>query len=471
MSKTNTQELLSQVIHSKEDIGLWQQVRLTLLLSLPAILAQLSAIVMEYIDASMVGSLGAAASASIGLVTTSMWLIDGLCIAVSTGFSVQVAHLIGANKTEEANKVFHQGLLAATIFSIAVMIIGLGIADSLPVWLGGGEEIRENATIYFLMIALTTPIYQVFVIIVAMLRCCGNMKVPSIVSLIICLLDVVFNFFLIFPTRQIHLFGMDFTCPGMGLEVLGAAIGTGVAWTIGMLYLIYFMWRRSDLLRLRFRQKWNLEKRILKRALVIGMPIGVERTITCAAYIMSTIIVAPLGTIAIAANAFGITIEGFCYMPGFGIADAATTLVGQSIGAKRDDLTRRFSYITVVMGVAVMSVLAVAMYVFSPALMTMMTPDTAVQSLTVSVLRIEAFAEPLFAAAIVCYGIFVGTGHTLVPSSIQLFCIWAIRITLAAHLATTMGLRGVWIAMAIELCIRGLILLIRLIIKLHKAKI
>ena len=84
-------------------MSLRDKIRLTAILSAPAMLAQLSYIVMQYIDASMVGRLGADASASIGIVSTTMWLFGGLCSSVSTGFSVQVAHAIGANK-EDARK-------------------------------------------------------------------------------------------------------------------------------------------------------------------------------------------------------------------------------------------------------------------------------------------------------------------------------------------------------------------------------
>ena len=149
-------------------------------------------------------------------------------------------------------------------------------------------------------------------------------------------------------------------------------------------------------------------------------------------------------------------------MPGYGIADAATTLVGQSIGARRKDLTRRFAYITVVTGMAIMGIMGVAMYLFAPQIIGIMTPVEEIRDLGIMALRIEAFAEPMFAAAIVAYGVFVGAGNTIVPSIMNFFSIWAVRLTLAAWLAPTLGLRGVWIAMCIELCFRGTIFLIRL---------
>ena len=194
----------------------------------------------------------------------------------------------------------------------------------------------------------------------------------------------------------------------------------------------------------------------------ISLPMGLEHVVICGAQIMTTVIVAPLGIPAIAANSFAITAESLCYMPGYGIADAATTLVGQSLGAGRCRLTRRFAYITVFMGMAVMGIMGVVMYIFAPQIIGTMTPVEEIRRLGVMALRIEAFAEPMFAAAIISYGVFVGAANTLVPSLMNFFSIWAVRISLAAWLAPTMGLKGVWVAMCAELCFRGSIFLIRL---------
>ena len=100
---------LDTVLHSKE-VSQTEKIRLVLGLSLPAILAQLTSIAMQYIDAGMVGSLGAEATAAIGLVSSSTWLIGGSCIGISAGFYVQVAQLIGARRDREAEDVLRQGL-------------------------------------------------------------------------------------------------------------------------------------------------------------------------------------------------------------------------------------------------------------------------------------------------------------------------------------------------------------------------
>ncbi len=458
--KTNR---LLALIRDGKPMTLGQQLRLTVQLSIPAVIAQLSSIIMQYIDAAMVGSLGAEASASIGLVSTTTWLFWGLCVAAATGFSVQVAHKIGAGDMQGARAVLRQSLIATLGFSLLLAMLGVAISDALPGWLGGDVSIRQNASLYFLIFSLFLPALQMNFLAGGMLRCSGNMHVPSMLGVTMCILDVVFNFFLIFPSREWGLASYSFTMPGAGLGVVGAALGTVAAETVVAGILLWYLWNRSDELKLGGeRGGFQPKTKTLKRALRISLPMGLEHFVICGAQIMTTVIVAPLGVFAIAANSFAITAESLCYMPGYGIADAATTLVGQSLGAKRRRLTRSFARITIFMGMAIMGVMGVAMYIFAPQIIGLMTPVEEIRELGIMVLRIEAFAEPMFAASIVGYGVFVGAADTLVPCLMNFFSIWIVRLSLAALLAPTLGLKGVWIAMCVELCFRGMIFLIRL---------
>ena len=441
-----------------------QQLWLTLQLSVPSMLAQFSSIAMQYIDASMVGSLGANPAASIGLMSTTTWLFGGLCSAAATGFSVQVAHAIGAGDIKHARNVLRQSIASVLMFGCMMAAIGMTISGYLPEWLGGDPAIRSDATTYFFIYSLFLPVLQMNFLASGMLRCSGNMRIPSILNVLMYLLDVIFNYFLIFDTRQVAIGNTVLLVPGAGLGVEGAILGTVLAESVTASLMTWYLCRRSPMLNLTTDSgRFIPQRSTLKKAVHIGLPMGIEHAVICGAQIMSTVIVAPLGIFAIAANSFAITAESLCYMPGYGIADAATTLVGQSIGARRTNLTRRFAYITVGMGMAIMGVMGAIMYIGAPHIIGIMTPVDEIRQLGVMALRIEAFAEPMFAAAIVAYGVFVGAGSTIVPSIMNFFSIWAVRLTLAAYLAPIMGLKGVWIAMCVELCFRGIIFLIRLI--------
>ncbi|MBQ3742192.1 MAG: MATE family efflux transporter, partial [Prevotella sp.] len=202
---------------------------------------------------------------------------------------------------------------------------------------------------------------------------------------------------------------------------------------------------------------------VVGTAFKIGAPMGLNHTLMGGAQIVSTIIVAPLGTVAIAANSLAITVESLCYMPGFGIAEAATTLVGQGAGAGQRMLTRSFANLSVGLGIMVMTFMGLLMWVFAPELMAIMSPVEEIIAQGADALRIEAWAEPMFAVSIVCNGVFIGAADTLKPAIMSLTSMWGVRLTLAAWLAPRYGLRGVWTAMAIELTFRGSIFLVRML--------
>lgn len=448
MSVSNKGDELLSYIRQGRAMTRAEKLRLIAQLSVPSILSQMSATVMFFIDASMVGSLGARQSASIGLVESSTWLFSGLLSAASMGFSVQVAHAIGANDFVRARRILRQGLVCALAFSLMLMLLGIVIHARLPYWLGGGNDIAHDSSMYFLIFSLALPFYQLQNLSGSMLKCSGNMRVPSLLNILMCLLDVVFNYLFIFVA---------------GLGVAGAALGTLCAIVVSALLMAWSLLFRSPSLSLKGRPgSFRPTADCVGTAFKIGAPMGLQQVLMGGAQVVSTAIVAPLGNISIAANTFAITVESLCYMPGYGIADAATTLVGQGTGAGQRSLTRSFARLSVATGMLVMTFMAVLMFIFAPAIMQVMTPVEAIRELSVAALRIEAFAEPMFAAAIVCYGVFIGAGDTLKPAAMNLLSMWAVRLSLAAVLAPHYGLRGVWTAMAIELTFRGGIFLLRL---------
>ena len=149
---------LAARMREHQEISLSEKLLIVAKLSLPAILAMISEIVMQYIDSAMVGSLGAEASASIGLVASSTWLIGGLINASAYGFSVQVAHAIGAGDAEHARSVFRQSLIVTFLISSGLLAIAFAISFHLPEWLGADPSIWADATAYFRIYALFLPV-------------------------------------------------------------------------------------------------------------------------------------------------------------------------------------------------------------------------------------------------------------------------------------------------------------------------
>ncbi len=438
---------LSILLKENDSLSFGQQINYVWRLSLPGIMAQISSILMQYIDAAMVGRLGADASAAIGLVASSTWVIGSLISAMCIGFTVQVAQAVGAGEKPKAKSLLTQGITACLLFDLILMALASVLSPVIPVWLGADQAIHKDASAYFLVYALSIPAYHMVYLMSGMLQCSGNMKTPSILNALMCLLDVVFNYLFIFM---------------LGLGVKGAAYGSASAAFVTAVIIMFYTLVQSDYLKLK-GQKWQwIKTTVLGKALKIAVPVAVESTAFTGALVVITRIIAPLGAVALAANSFAVTAESLCYMPGYGIQEASTTLVGQSVGARRKDLTKSFAWITVVMGIAVMALMGCIMYFICPWVLGLLTPVTDIRDLGVRILRIELFAEPLYGAAIVCSGALRGAGDTLVPSIMNLISIWIVRLGLSLLLVGPYGLIGIWIAMTAELCFRGMIFLIRL---------
>lgn len=434
-----------------------EQIRLTFLLALPSIFAQLSSCLMSCIDAAMVGALGSAQAAAVGLVSTTTWIFGSFCYANSSGFSVQMAHKCGSRDFCAARSVFRLGIRSVLVFSIGLAILGLAISRALPRWLGGEEILWEDASAYFAVYAAFLPILQIENFCVMALVASGNTRVSGLASIVMCLLDVVFNYIFIYI---------------LGLGVTGAAIGTGLAILCAGIFLMYYVLCRSrELGTTRDRPEEDeapagvdggrfsrpAAVSVLGNALKISSPLWLQNIVTRGAYIIATVLIAPLGTVAVAANTFAIIAEGFCYLPGYGMQDAATSLVGQSLGSGKTDLARGFARISIFSGAAMMGALAIVMWVGAPAIMDLLSNDPEVIGLGARCLRIEAWAEILYGVSIVAYGCCVGAGDTLAPSLINLLCMWFVRIGLSMVLIPRFGLEGYWTAMAIELCLKGVI--------------
>ena len=433
-------------------------------MSLPAILAQLTSIAMQYIDAGMVGSMGANATASIGLVSSTTWLIGGSCIGLSAGFYVQIAQLIGAGRDSEAENVLRQGLKTVVVLGILISVLCYAIGGSLPRWLGGDREIWSDSSAYFRVYCLAVPFVLLRQLSTGTMQSTGDMKTPSILSAVVCFLDVILNSFMIFPTRTVSLPGLipEVTIPGAGLRVVGAALATTLSEVIISLVALYLVATRNKRISLRNEGSWKWRRQTVMNAAKIGIPLSFDQIFMCSAYVAGTRIVATLGTVAVAANSLAITAESLCYMPGYGIGAAATAIIGQTIGAGRRDLTRSFSRVSVCLGMVLMGLTGVLMYFGAPVVFSMLTSSAEVAALGTAVLRIELVAEPLYGASICCAGAFRGAGDTLTPSVMNLVSMWCVRIALALVLVPRMGLHGYWTAMALELCFRGVIFLARL---------
>ena len=451
-------ERLSARMRQGETIPLRDTAGVVLMLSIPSILEQIVVTAMEYIDAAMVGHIGAEATAAIGIVSSSTWLLHGILVGLYNAFSIQIAQYLGADRQQDARGVLRQAMLFNLAAGLAAAAFGIGISGHLPGWLGADVSLQANASAYFAIWSAALPFTMAMGMYTSMLRASGDALTPGLISVLVCVLDAIFNSFLINPTRT--LWGI--TVWGAGLGVPGAALGTALATVVGGLLALCILLFREGPLCIHKPGSWKITRACIRNLGKVGVPLAAERAALSSAQVLQVRIVSQLGTVAIAANSLGVSAEGLCYMAGYGIQGAAIALIGQAVGAHRKDMAKRFAWLCTLMGMGIMTLTGAGLFAFAPALMSIFTADAAVIALGARVLRIEAFAEPMFGASIVASGAMQGAGDSTACFVLNLVSMWGIRLTLAFLLAPRFGLVGVWGAMCFELCVRGLLFLIRL---------
>ena len=411
-----------------------------LFLAWPAIVEQIMITLVQYVDTAMVGSLGSQATAAVGLTASTTWLFNGFFAAAAIGFSVQVAQHLGAGRGEDARRVVWQSLRFTVLFGILMGAVGFALSFPLPALLGAEPAVRGDASLYFRIMACAMPFTLGTNMFSAVIRCAGDTKTPMVLNLMINVFNVILNTLFIYPTRPVEVLGLRFTMWGAGWGVGGAAFASGLSTALVCLLFLAALFRKKSPIRISLHQRYKFERGCLLAAWRLGLPAALERSIMCVAQIVITAIITGIGTVAV----------------------AGTTLVGQAIGAGRKDLAQRFARMVTWMGVGMMTLGGAVLFLFAPQLIMIFSQEAEVIDLGSQVLRIVAFAEPLFGASIVASGALRGAGDSKGPFLISLASMWGVRITLSLALVGSLGLVGVWLAMAAELCARGLIFLGRL---------
>lgn len=428
------------------------------LLAWPAILQEALQTVVQYIDTAMVGRIGANASAAVGLTTSMTWLVNSPPFAIGIGVLACIAESIGAGKPEKAREFGIQALHFSAILGVGLGVITLAVSPFLPGWLGAAPEIRRDAALYFAIIC-APMIFRTFSIILgSVLRGAGDTKSPMYANLTMNLVNLVCNYFLIYEPQTISLGSVQLHLPGAGLGVVGAALGTAIAYCTGGL-LMFLAYYRNPLLCPR-GCALRLQKPLARRCLRIGIPVALERVSACLGQVVFVSLVARLGTLALATHSIAITAEQAFYIPGYGMQAAASTMAGNALGAGDQQRFRTVARFIVPITVGLMTITGGLLFAFPGFMMSIFSPDPQVIAGGVVVLRIVAVSEPLFGAVIIFEGLFNGIGDTRAPFVISIFAMWGVRIIgslICIHLLQG-GLPLLWCCMVADNTARCLLL-------------
>ena len=410
----------------------------------------------QYVDAAMVGRLGAAATAAVGATTTINWMVGSTISALGVGFLAFIAREYGAERFDNARRAVAQSVVAAVFSGLLFTVAALSLARYIPGWMNADIAIRPAAARYFFIIYTPMLLRAATVIFGTVLRASGDTRTPMKVNILVNLVNVVLNFLLIYESRDVRLLGMSLRVPGAGLGVTGAAIGTAAGFAVGGVAMTAALWRhpRISPRGQRLRPDWA----ILKPCLRVAMPAALQRFGTSLGYVAFASLINSLGTVSTAAHAIANTAESAFYIPAYGIQTAAATLSGNAGGMKDREYMKSVTRTLLILEPSLMAVSGAVLFMLAPRMMALFTPDAEVISLGTKVLRMVAVTEPLYGIAVVLEGIFMGVGDTMYAFCCNIVGMWGVRVLGTAILVKGFGLGltaawGAMIAHNILLCV------------------
>ena len=391
-------------------------------LAWPTMLEELMQTLVQYIDTAMVGTLGTQATAAVGATSTVNWLIGSTISAIGVGFLAYVSRACGAGDTERAGKASSQAVLTTLVSGLLFTALTLGLSHKVPVWMQVDPAIQELAARYFFVLYTPMLARTAMIIFGTLLRSAGDTKTPMRVGLLVNAINIVGNFLLIYPTRQV--WGMRVY--GAGLGVMGAAIASAAAYAVGGVCITVVLWRHPVISPRgqSFRPDWQ----VLKPCLKVALPNALQRFGTSLGYVAFAAMINALGEVSAAAHTIANTVESAFYIPGYGMQTAAATLTGNALGAGDNKRIRELGRMILLIEIGLMVLSGGLLFAFAPAMMGLFSADPEVIALGAAVLRMVAVSEPFYGVSIILEGMMQGVGRTVMPFVFGISGIWGIRI-------------------------------------------
>ena len=407
--------------------------KVILWLAWPLFLEQILSTFVSFVDTAMVGALGVNATASVSISNSFVFLLNGIMIALGTGLTAYVARSVGARDYEAARAYIRHAIILLLLVGLPLVLITIALHRRIPAWMGADPEILDDASRYLLITSIGRIFTMAIMVLGSVFRGRGDTKLPLRVNIFVNLINVVGNYLLINPPHTLNLAGVAFHMPGAGWGVVGAAVSTAFSWFVGGTALTVMLFVKDDPSRISIHDSFRIDPALIRRVVDLSTPAMLERFCMSASGIVVTRCIASLGTVVVAAHSVALTAESISFMPAFAFATAVTTLVGQSLGARKPELAVRYTMWTQGLGAVCMLIAGATLYVFAEPLVRLITPDEAAIALAKECLRIVAFIQPVQTAAWTYAGALRGAGDTRRPFYITAVCNWGIR-TLGAWL-------------------------------------
>lgn len=426
-------EFVKQMEFRKTEI-LWTLVTL----SIPTVLEEVLATLLQYVDTAMVGRLGEQATAAVSVTTTITWLVNSVAGAVGVGVLTMIAQAVGRKDGEMIRRVSRQALLLVVGCAAVTGGLSVVLAPFIPVWMGAEKAVRGPASAYFLIVSLPMMFRNAATVLGAALRATRDTKTPMLINMASNLCNVALNYILIYK---------------VGMGVVGAASASAVSYTLAGI-LMFVSYRRNALLR------WEWGKRggasfalvdwpVLQKCAQISVPVLGTGLASCLGYVVFAGLVSGMGTTIFAAHSIAVTAETIFYIPGYGLRTATSTMVGISLGEGNQKKFETVGMLSVFLTVGMMCVSGLVLYFTAYPLMRLFTPSGPVAALGAQMLKMVAFSEPFFGLMIVLEGIYYGLGRTKYAFVTETSSMWGIRILFSFLCVRVweLDLRAVWYCM------------------------
>ena len=425
----------------------WSMLPVIFALAWPTMLEQLMQTAVQYIDTAMVGSLGTDATAAVGATSTVGWLIGSSISAFGVGFLAFVAKACGAGDKAFAARASSQAVLAVLVTGTFFTVAVLSLSGLVPVWMQVDEKIRGTASTYFFIIYSPMLFRAATTIFGTLLRAAGDTKTPMQVGVLVNLVNVCPNFLMIYPTRELNIFGLRLTMFGFGWGVIGAAVASAIAFMVGGICMTVKLWRHPMLSPK--GQSLKPDWQVLKPCLKVALPNMLQRFGTSLGYVSFASMINSLGEISTAAHTIANTVESAFYIPGYGMQTAAATLAGNALGARDKKRMKDQAKLILLLEVAMMIVSGSLLFIFAPNMMSIFSRNEEVIRLGATVLRMVAVSEPFYGVSIILEGMMQGVGKTMTPFFFNIAGMWGIRIlgTFICTQLLSMTLVAAWACM------------------------
>lgn len=407
-------------------------------LSIPLIMTNILQTAYNLTDTFWVGRLGKEAVAAVSLSFPIIFIIISLGMGLAISGSILVAQQKGANNHEQINHIATQTLISVFTFSLFLSLIGYFLSPELIGLMKVEPKVFEEAVGYLKISFIGMSFMFIFMVFQSMMRSIGEVKLPFYIVLSTVLLNLILD--------PLFIFGWKDIIPATGVRGAAyASIGTQIlASFIGIFILIKGKKGIHLLLN-----DYLPDKKLLIKMIKMGIPVSIEQVSRALGIFIMITLVTGFGTLALASYGIGSRILSFIIIPAFGLGMATSTLVGQNIGAEKQERVKKTIQLSLKIAFFVMSFLGILFFIFASDIARFFIPkEQATIKESAFFIKHIAVSFGFMGTLIVMVGAFRGAGKTKISMLLTLFSVWILRFPLAYILSkyTSFELEGIWLA-------------------------